>query len=191
MPDPVSIKLPIKIAKDRKMNVYEAIRKRRSVRKYSGRDIEEEKLNKVLEAARIAPSASNRQEWRFIVVKNMQTRKQLSEAAKNQKFVAEAPVVIVCCAETDGHEMTCGLKCYPIDVAIAIDHMTLQAVEEGLGTCWVGAFFADKVREILNIPEEIKIVELLALGYPAEPLEEKTKKRLNLDKIVKRENWGQ
>jgi len=170
------------------MDVFEAIKKRRSIRKYKEEEVEEEKILKILEAARLAPSASNRQEWRFVVVRDRKTRKLLSEAAKNQKFVEEAPVVIVCCAQTDEHRMSCGQLSYPIDVAIAIEHMVLTAVEEGLGTCWIGAFYEDKVKEILNIPKEIKVVELLTLGYPKE--KPQAKERLPLEKIVKWESWG-
>lgn len=171
------------------MKVSEAIRLRKSVRGYLEKEVEEEKLNKILEAARLAPSASNRQEWRFIVVRDEGTRKKLSEAAKGQKFVREAPVVIACLAVTDEHIMSCGQMCYPIDVAIAVDHMTLQAVELGLGTCWVGAFFADKVREILEIPEEIKIVELLTLGYPKDTWENKEKNRMDMESMVHWDKW--
>ena len=172
------------------MDVYEAIRKRKSVRRYRDKEVEQEKLMRILEAARLAPSAANKQEWRFVVVKDKEKRKQLSEAAKRQRFVAEAPVVIACCAETDFHEMTCGQLCYPIDVAIAIDHMTLAAVEEGLGTCWIGAFYEDKVKDILNIPDQICVVELLTLGHPTDD-SIKQKSRLPLEKIVKWEMWGQ
>src|SRR3989338_7182064 len=145
------------------MNVMEAIKKRYSVRSYQDRAVEKEKLEIVLEAARLAPSASNRQEWRFVVVQDRDTRQRLMKAAKNQAFVGEAPVVIACCAKTDNHLMTCGQMCYPIDIAIAIEHMALEATEEGLGTCWVGAFYEDKVKEILGITKDIRVVELLAL----------------------------
>ena len=171
------------------MDVSKAIKVRRSVRGYLEKEVEEKRLNEILEAARIAPSASNRQEWRFVVVRDKKTRQRLSEAAKRQKFVAEAPVVIVCCAETDEHVMTCGQMCYPIDVAIAIDHMTLQAVELGLGTCWVGAFYADKVKEILGIPQEIKVVEMLSLGYPDSPDEDIEKNRMSMEDIVRYDRW--
>jgi len=170
------------------MDIFEAIKKRRSIRKYKDKQVEEEKILKILESARLAPSAKNLQEWRFIVVRDKEKRKKLSEAARNQKFVEEAPVVIVCCAETDEYRMTCGQLSYPIDVAIAVEHMVLTAVEEGLGTCWIGAFYEDKVKEILNIPEEIKVVELLTLGYPDE--EPPSRSRLSLEDIVKWENWG-
>jgi len=171
------------------MDIFEAISKRRSIRGYSEKEIEEDKLEKVLEAARLAPSASNRQEWRFVVVKDAKVRKRLSEAAKSQMFVAQAPVVIAACAQTDNHEMTCGQKCYPIDVAIAIEHMVLVATAQGLGTCWIGAFFEDEVRKILNIPDEIRVVELLCIGYPKEELGP-AKERLPLESIVKKEKWS-
>ena len=171
------------------MDVMQAIKQRYSVRRYQQRPIEEGKLQALLEAARLAPSASNRQEWRFIVVRDKQARQRLMKAAKNQAFVAEAAVVIACCARTDNHVMTCGQACYPIDVAIAIEHMALKAVEEGLGTCWVGAFHENQVKEILGIPEDIRVVELLAIGYPADstPAE---KNRFKLEEIVMYEKWG-
>jgi len=133
------------------MDIFEAIEKRRSIRNYQDRDVEEEKIIKILEAARAAPSASNRQEWRFIVVRDKEVRKKLCKAAKGQKFVQEAPVVIACCAETDNHTMSCGQLCYPIDVAISIDHMTLAAVQLGLGTCWVGAFYEEQVKKVIDL----------------------------------------
>jgi nitroreductase len=169
------------------MNVMEAIKTRRSIRDYLDKPVEEKKLLRILDAARLAPSASNNQEWRFVVVQDAATRRKLMEAAKGQRFVGEAPVVIACCAETDKHVMTCGQMCYPIDVAIAIDHMTLAAVEEGLGTCWIGAFHADQVKEVLAIPQDIPVVELLTLGYPA--VTPQPRQRLPLDEIIKYDRW--
>lgn len=169
------------------MDVFEAIKLRESVRDYENKEIEEEKIISVLEAARLAPSAKNMQEWRFVVVRNKNTRQKLMEAANNQKFVGEAPVVIAACAETDEHKMTCGQPAYTIDVAIAIDHLTLMAVKEGLGTCWIGSFYEDKVKEILNIPKQIRIVQLVTLGYPK--FLRKYKLRKGLNKIVKYEKW--
>lgn len=170
------------------MDIFEAIKKRRSVRSYLDKPIEEEKLNAILEAGRLAPSASNRQEWRFIIVKDREVRKKLGEAANEQSFVGEAPVVIVACAVTDGHVMSCGQLCYPIDVAIALDHISLAAVEQGLGTCWIGAFNESKVKEILGIPKEVRVVELMPLGYPSARTE-REKNRLPFKKIVKYEHW--
>lgn len=169
------------------MDVFEAIKERRSVRAYDDKPVEKEKLNKIFEAARLAPSAANYQEWRFVVVTEKSKGKALMTAANNQSFVAEAPVVIACCAETDEHKMRCGEQCYPIDVAIAIDHITLAAVALGLGTCWIGSFYPDKVREILNIPETIKVVELLTLGYSADS--PRPKNRKTIEEIVHYEEW--
>ena len=170
------------------MNVHEAIEQRFSVRSYDAKPVEEEKLQRVLEAARLAPSAGNRQEWRFLVVRNPATRKQLSNAAMGQKFVAEAPVVIACCAETDNHMMACEQLCYPIDVAIAVDHVTLCAAADGLGSCWIGAFDEAEAKEILDIPPHIRVVALLPVGYPEDPSQVE-KNRLPLKEIVKYEKW--
>ena len=170
------------------MNVYDAIRARKSVRAFAERDFPEDTLGRLLEAARLAPSASNRQEWRFIVVRDPAVRRQLAVAARNQKFVGEAPVVLACCAETDNHVMSCGQPCYPIDLAIAIDHIALCAVAEGLGTCWIGAFDEVQVRAILGVPATVRVVELLPVGYPRDPAPV-AKSRLPLERIVKRERW--
>ncbi len=170
------------------MGVYEAVSKRKSVRSFLKREVPETVITRLLEAARNAPSANNRQEWRFVVVRNPDTRKILAEAACGQSFLAEAPVILACCAETDNHVMTCGQLSYPIDVAIAIDHITLCAVEEGLGTCWIGAFYEDEVKAILKIPPLIRVVGLLLIGYPKDPSHE-PKRRLPLEKIAKYEQW--
>jgi nitroreductase len=172
---------------DALMNVMDAIRQRRSIRTYADRAVEEEKLNLILEAGRLAPSAANRQEWRYVVVRDHDTRQKLMRAAKGQGFVGQAPVVIVACAETDNHVMSCGQLCYPIDVAISTDHMTLKAVEEGLGTCWVGAFYEAEVKEVLGIPDDVRVVDLLTLGYPADI--PPPRPRLSLSEIVHHEKW--
>jgi nitroreductase len=170
------------------MDVYKAIKTRKSVRAYLDQDVPEVVITRLLEAARLAPSASNRQEWRFVVVRDPETRKRLVDAAHGQRFVGQAPVVLACCAETDGHQIPSGHQCYPIDVAIAVDHVTLCAAAEGLGTCWIGAFDEGRVREILSIPSQVRVVTLLPVGYPQDPaVVEKT--RLSLREIVKYERW--
>jgi nitroreductase len=170
------------------MTVQEAIRTRKSVREFTNAPVEKDKLDRVLEAARLAPSARNLQEWRILVVTDADRRAALIEAAGGQSFVGKAPVVLICCAETDHHRMHCGLKSYPIDVAIAIDHMTLAAVEEGLGTCWIGKFDPAAVRAVCNIPDEIEVVQLLPLGYPADPAPA-GKKRKTIEEFVHYEKW--
>lgn len=171
------------------MTVFEAIQARYSVRAYQDRPVEQEKLDRILEAARLAPSASNRQEWRFVVVRDADRRARLVEAASGQRFVGQAPVVIVACAKTDGHLMRCGQACYPIDVAIALEHIALQAVEEGLGTCWIGAFNEAAAKEICGVPatDDVRIVELMPLGYPADSPRQKT--RLPRGEIVMLDEW--
>jgi nitroreductase len=170
------------------MNVIDAIRARKSTRSFLDKPVEDESLHAVLEAGRLAPSAGNRQEWRFIVVSDHESKVKLGEAANGQSFVGKAPVVIVACAESDGHVMSCGQPSYPIDVAIALDHISLAAFELGLGTCWIGAFSEKKVKEILGIPEKIRVVELMPLGYPSDPSVKK-KIRFDLQKIVKYNKW--
>ena len=170
------------------MTVHEAIQNRFSVRAYLDKPVEAEKLARVLEAARLAPSAGNRQEWRFVVVQDAETRNQLMEAANGQAFVGQAPVVIAACAEGEQHVMTCGQLSYPIDVAIALEHVALAATEEGLGTCWIGAFKEDEVKKVLGIPEGVRVVEIMPLGYPAGAAP--AKRRAGLEEIVKWEKWG-
>ncbi len=170
------------------MDVLKAIRSRRSIRTYDSREVEEDKLMRVLESGGLSPSAGNRQERRFIVIRDAQTRQLLSEAARNQKFVAEAPVVIAACSVETEYTMACGQLAYPIDTAIAVDHMTLAAVEEGLGTCWIGAFDEKRVKEILNVPDNVRVVALLPLGYPAAIPRPTSRK--SPDEIVMWEKWS-
>ena len=159
---------------------------RKSIRHYQEKAIEAEKLSKVLEAGRLAPSAGNLQEWKFVVVSNKCTREKLAIAANNQKFVREAPVVIVACATITDYVMGRQLA-YPIDLAIAVDHLSLKAVEEGLGTCWVGSFDEDGIKKILDIPDTIRVVILLTMGYPK--YIPGPRKRKRMEEIVAFEKW--
>ncbi|MFP4248168.1 MAG: nitroreductase family protein [Armatimonadota bacterium] len=169
------------------MDVMDAIEQRFSVRKFKDYEVEESKLKQVLEAARLAPSARNLQEWRFVVVQNADMREALAEAANGQQFLADAPAVIVGCAVTSEHVMSCGLHCFPIDVSIAMAYMTLEAVEQDLGTCWIGAFNADKVRDLLGIPNDVIVVGLMPIGYP--DADAPPKKRMSLNEIMMEEQW--
>lgn len=170
------------------MNVYEAMKTRRSVRAYQDKLVPEDVLTRLLDAARMAPSGGNRQPWKFIVVKDNQTREKLAEAANSQHFVGEAPVIIAAVGTNPKKIMSCGIPGDPVDVAIAIDHMTLAAVEEGLGTCWIGAFSQEKVGQILEVPSSFKVIELLTLGYPADSPGPKVRKSLR--EIVCREKFS-
>lgn len=168
------------------MDVAQAIRTRCSCRNYQDRPVEQEKLLAVLEAARQAPSAKNLQDWRFVVATDKETKKKLASAANNQTFLDNAGAIIVACTVSD-HVMRCGQAVGPIDVAIALEHMCLQATELGLGTCWIGSFYPDRVRPILGIPENVTIIELLALGYAADSFKEH--RRESLDRVACFERW--
>jgi nitroreductase len=164
------------------MDVFTAISQRSSVRAYKPTDVEEDKLKKILEAARLSPSASNRQEWKFVIVKNKETKKKLAKAAFGQSFIGEVPVVIVACGTETKSIMGCGQPTHTVDVSIACAYMILQAYELGLGTCWIGAFKEDEVKKILNIPEHVRVVAMTPLGYPNQPPSQKSRK--SLDQIV-------
>ena len=171
------------------MNVYEAIKNRRSVRAYQDKQIPEDVLNRILDAARLAPSAKNRQEFKLVVVKDANMRKKMQEAANNQPFVSQASVVIAAVGLTPNYAMRCDVPADPVDVAIAIDHLTLAAVEEGLGTCWIGGFYQDQAKEILGIPADVAVVELLTLGYPTDAAAV-AKNRRPLKDSVRYERWS-
>lgn len=170
------------------MNVFDTIKSRRSIRSFLDKPVEEEKLLRVLEAGRLAPSAKNLQEWKFVVVKDKELRRKVAYAANNQHFLAEAPVIIVGCATVVDYVMTCGQYAYPIDLTIAMDHMTLQAVEEGLGTCWIGAFKEEEVKKILEIPENVRIVQIFPLGYPKTIPPARQRKKL--EEVVSNDKWS-
>ena len=148
------------------MDFFEVIENRQSIRSYENKPVEDDKIQKILKAARRAPSANNWQEWKFIIVRDKLKRDKMTLACKQQKFVEEAPVLIVACATKSDHIMTCGQPAYTIDLSIALTHMSLAATALDLGTCWLGAFYEDKVKRLLNIPEEVRVVGVLTLGYP-------------------------
>ncbi len=163
------------------MELYDAIKKRYSVRAYRDKAVEDDKLRRVLDAGRSAPSARNRQEWKFIVVRDAETREKLA-AASEQDWMAATPVIIAVVGLTD-RTMFCDVPADPVDCAIAIDHMTLAAVAEGLGTCWIGHFKQGDCKKILSVPDDATIIELLALGWPSGPA--KTEKpRKKFDEVV-------
>jgi nitroreductase len=161
------------------MDVFKAINERKSIRKYKNDEIEDEKLEKILESARIAPSAANRQEWKFLIVKNQETRDKLVEAAHGQQFVAQAPITIVACSTESERVMPCGQHAYTVDLSIAVSFMILEATELGLGTCWLGAFDERKVKKILSIPEDIRVPAMFTLGYADEKPTPRPRKALN------------
>ncbi|MFH1352699.1 MAG: nitroreductase family protein [bacterium] len=167
--------------------LMEVIKKRRSIRRFLPKKIEDEKLDFIIEAARLAPSANNRQEWRFILVTDDEVKKNVSVAARNPDLILQAAALFVICAETDEHVMTCGQMGYTVDCAIAITHMVLAASSLGLGSCWVGAFYEDRIKKILGIPEKIRVAGLLPVGYPAES--PPATSRLSKEQIMHYDKW--
>ncbi len=143
------------------MDVEEAIRKRRSIRKYQHRRLPPEVLGHLLEAARIAPSSSNLQAWDMVVVQDEEVKKQLVKASGNQGFVGECSAYLVGVAKR-------GVYYEYVDIAIALDHISLRAVEMGLGTCWIGDFDADAVSKILGVPKDFEVMICMTVGYPDE-----------------------
>jgi len=168
------------------MTLLDAIRKRYSCRAYQDRPIEQEKLQRIFEAARLAPSAKNLQDWRFVAVTDKESKRKLAQAANNQTFLQNAGAIIVACSISN-EVMRCGQAVGPIDVAIALEHIALQAAESGLATCWIGSFYPEEVRPIVGIPENVAIIELMAVGYPADSPKEPN--RQPLEKIVCYEKW--
>lgn len=161
------------------MEIMEALRGRQSVKSYLPTPVEEEKLQRVLEAGRLAPSAFNHQYRRFVVVKDPALKKRIREEAGAQPMIEQAPVVIVLCAtEQNDFVMPCGEKNYPIDMALCGAYMMLEAYELGLGTCWIGAFDSDAVKKILGVPEQAKVVTMIPLGYHDGTQERKPRKEL-------------
>ena len=174
------------------MDFTAVLKTRRSVRAYADKPIPDDVLGRVLEAARLAPSACNFQPWRFIVVKDAATRSQLAKQAHSQQFVAKAPVVIVCCGKRYPQKYNwIGGNLYLVDLGIAIEHMALAARNEGLGTCWIGAFQDQPIKKLLNIPADHDVVMMLPVGYPvSEDQFSATTERLSLDQIVFNEQFG-
>ena len=168
------------------MTILETIRKRYSCRAYQQKSIEPDKLDTILEAARLAPSARNMQDWRFVVVTDSQIKRQLAETTNRPDVFAKAGAIIAACSNSD-YVMRCGQAIVPIDVAIALEHICLQATDLGLGTCWIGSFDPEEVRSILGIPVDIEVIELMAVGYPADSKPEA--KREPMEKIVSFEKW--
>jgi nitroreductase len=172
----------------RSMNVMEAIKNRYSCRNYQNKPIEPEKLDTLTEAARLAPSARNSQDWRFVFVTAPDTRRFLMQAAAGQEFVGQAPVVIAACSCTNKRMNLCGQPYASVNVSIALEHIALAATSLGLATCWIGSFTPQSVRQILNIPTHIEIVELMTVGYPAD--RPKSPNRFPVEQIACHEKWG-
>ena len=159
----------MKIRYNEAMNITELIKYRKSVRSWADKPVDTETVEKIIDAARFAPSANNLQDWRVIAITESALRAKMVEIARGQKFVGEAPVILVICGDSSTGEMSCKMPRSVIDATILIDHITLIAAGEGLGTCWIGSFDQEACRKLLRISGGWEVVELLPLGYPASP----------------------
>ena len=170
------------------MEFYKVINERKSIRKYNvNKKIPDEVLDRILNAARIAPSACNIQPWHFMVIKDNKKKEKL-KGAYRQDWFWTAPVIIVGCVDVNKAWIRGdGVSYAEVDLAIAMDHLILAATNEGLGTCWIGAFNEIKVKDILNIPDYIKVVAMTPLGFAAE--EVKASPRKSINDIVHEETW--
>jgi nitroreductase len=148
------------------VKVIDEIVNRRSVRAYSTKPVEREKLARILEAGRLAPTARNQQDWRILIVSDPQLKNRLiDEASPRQTFLKQAPIILAACGLNPDYIMRCGHPAYLIDLAIVLEHIALQAVREDLGTCWIGSFDEGKAKSVLKVPAEVRIVELMSLGH--------------------------
>lgn len=174
------------------------IEMRRSIRKYSNKPVEDEKINELLESARLAPSGNNTQPWHYIVVKSEEMRQKIVEASHNQKWMFTAPVFIVCVADIccrikegdvylDDNSPQDELKRIIRDTSISTGYMLLEANNLGLGVCWVAEFTQEEIRPVLNIPSDKYVVGVLTIGYPDE--NPKARPRKKLEDMVHYESW--
>lgn len=149
------------------MEVLEAIKQGKSVSKFRPDPIPEQKIQIVLNAARLAPSVENLQPWKFIAVTDEDAKRKLAGMVTNGRLL-EAPVVIVACARLDEAVGLIGgyMNSYPVDLGMALANLTLAATSEGLGTSWVFAFNEEKVRSLLRVPEDARVVGLTPVGFP-------------------------
>ncbi len=171
------------------MELFDILMRRRSIRAYKNKEIPEDVLNKIMEAARLAQSAINRQPWRFILIKEPQHKNKIAEFCKGKMWVADASVIIAAVAVDTGYRMGNGRPASDIDLSIALTHISLAAVDQSLGSCWIGSFKYDEAMEYLRIPKENILVSFMTIGYPDESPSPKTRK--TLDEILYHEFWAE
>jgi nitroreductase len=169
------------------MDILPEILARRTIRAYSSTPVDKAALDRVLEAARLAPSAKNRQEWRFIVVQKKELRQLLQQAAFGQEYVGQAPVIVAACTTNIDYRMPNGQLSYPIDISFAVSHLVLQCVREGLGTSILTTFAEPEVQEMLTVPYSMRVVMLVLIGHPAEMPEPSQRKPLK--RVVSYNHW--
>lgn len=174
------------------MNFLEIVQARRSLRSYLPTPVEPEKLEYILECARLAPSWKNMQCWRFIVVEDEGMRQALVhtlvESNPGRKALSQAPIVIVLCAVPAESEVWEGKDFMMLDAGLAMEHLVLAATEQGLGTCWQAWFSEEEARKVLNVPENVRVVAMTPLGYPNETRRPRPRKEMH--EIVYNGTWG-
>jgi nitroreductase len=163
------------------------IANRRSIRNYQAKPVPEEVVDRILEAGRLAPSAKNRQAWRFIAIEDAELRKKIEDAAFGQEYVGQAPLILALCTTNIEYKMPNGLPSHPVDLSIAGAFMVLQAVHEGLGTCMVTTFREQEVKSLLTVPYSMRVVMLITVGYPDE--EPEPADRLPLTRVSSKDHW--
>lgn len=165
------------------MDLFEAIKSRRSVRAFTREDISKEDIEKLIDAGRCAPSAGNIQPWEFIVVRKSETKRGLAIAALDQTFIEQAPVVVVVCANQPRSARGYGARGVHLyclqDTAAATQNILLAACALRLATCWVGAFREEEARRTLSLPEEVRPVAIIPVGHPAEKPMARSRRTLN------------
>ncbi len=174
------------------MNVFKVMVERKSIRKFEKREVDDKLIGVILYMATMAPSAGNTQEWNFIVVKEEEIKKKLAKAALDQDFIVEAPVVIVVCADLEKISLRYGKRgelLYSIqDTALAIQNILLSAHALGLGSCFVGAFDEERVKSILELPDNLRPLAIIPIGYPAEQPEKP--RRINFENLTWLNKYG-
>jgi nitroreductase len=173
------------------MDFFEAIKNRRSIRTYKKQELTQQSINQLIDAARLAPSAGNAQPWAFVVATEAKTKQSLATAAFGQKWLEEAAVVFVVCADIKRTEESYGergkrLYCFQ-DTAAAIENILLAACAMGLGTCWIGAFREEEITKVINAPAHMKPVALIPVGYPDES--PRARSRRPASEVVFRESF--
>jgi len=174
------------------MDIFKVISERRSIRKYKDAPVELEKIERVLNAARLAPSWKNMQCWRFLVLTDPARRASLLDAFPDdnpgKRAIGTAPCVIVVCADPAESGIENGIEYYIADAAIAFDHLCLAAQGVGLGTCWMGWYNEAAIKAVLGIPQQIRVIGITPLGYPDQ--EPKPRPRKELSQVAFFEHWG-
>ncbi|MBN1524212.1 MAG: nitroreductase family protein [Spirochaetales bacterium] len=169
------------------MEILPEILGRKSIRKFKSTPIKKEILNRIVDAGVRAPSAKNRQEWRFIVIQKEDLRKKIQDAAFGQEYVGQAPAIIAACTTNIDYRMPNGQLSYPVDLSIAMSFMMLQAVHEGMGTCCITTFDEQEIKELFTVPFSMRVVMLLLIGAPDEDPEQSARKPVK--RVVSFDHW--